>query len=166
VVISQTEGFLKTSTPHRDTGYEKRLVEEICTPAGVRVAPPKDALEKFVTRCRSLDCHKVAEGLQHQLDTAEDEKRIRRTLYVIEALAKSDIVGIDRCLIDLQEVLQELTTEDDDKIATKAKQALNAVLGVASEKGGTSAEGSEAATSRSTSTVAMSVNLLTLDEVG
>ena len=81
-------------------------------------------LQKFVTRCHSLDCNKVADGLQAVMEEAEEDKRILRTLHVVLALARSDIVGIETCLTSLRPVLVDFGSDDSDKIRNKAAQVL------------------------------------------
>lgn len=120
-----------------------------------QVAPAKDQLQKFVTRCHSLDCHKVADGLQAVIEEAEEDKRILRTLHVVQALARSDIVGIETCLASLKPVMVDLCSDDSDKIRNKAGQVLR---GLEEQNGDLAAASTEV-------NDGPQADLLTLDEV-
>ena len=53
------------------TEQERRLVEEITAPGGIKVAPPRELLTVFVTRCRTLDSLAVVEYLRMKLQSEE-----------------------------------------------------------------------------------------------
>lgn len=133
-----------------------------------QVAPAKESLDKFVARCRSLDCHKVAEALLHVLEAAEDDRRLLRTLHVGLGLAKSDIVGIDRCLVVLEPTLQDLGADDDEKVASKAKQLLAAIQNPGEEADAsarTARTGRSGAAVSAPASASLGIDLLSLDEV-
>ncbi len=55
------------------TEQERRLVDEITTPGGIKAAPPREMLASFVSRCRVLDCQSVVEYLRLKLSTEENQ---------------------------------------------------------------------------------------------
>lgn len=116
-------------------------------------------MEKFVGRCHSLDCHKVADSLQEVLDTAEEDKRILRTLHVVQELARSDIVGIEACLMSLVSTLEEFASDDNEKISSKAGKVMRELQGSAADEASVPSAGIRA------SVTAPQPDLLTLDEV-
>lgn len=74
--------------PSSSLDVERRLVDEITTPAGVRAAPPRDALASFVTRAKTLDLIGLSQLLDEKLSADSWQARLR-ALHVIEALLKS-----------------------------------------------------------------------------
>ncbi len=55
------------------TEQERRLVDEITAPGGVKAAPPREMLASFINRCRVLDCQSVVEYLRLKLCTGENQ---------------------------------------------------------------------------------------------
>ena len=110
-----------------DPAYVARIVEEISMPAGVRVAPPKDVLAEFVTRCTSLDCHQVAEQLHVKLGAGESDKTRLRSMHVVLALVKSDIPGIASCFASVTGRLQELAGTGNASTKAMANKIMTAV---------------------------------------
>jgi hypothetical protein len=101
----------------------------------------------------------VADGLQAVIEEAEEDKRILRTLHVVQALAHSDIVGIETCLASLKPVMVDLCSDDNDKIRNKAGQVLR---GLEEQNSDVAAADSEV---NSASRGGPQADLLTLDEV-
>lgn len=60
-------------------------MEEITAPGGVKVAPPRDMLTSFISRCRRLDCQAVVEYLGMKLRSEESR--------VVLVSVRSVIVG-------------------------------------------------------------------------
>ncbi len=63
------------------TEQEKRLVDDITAPGGVKAAPPREMLIKFVSRCRVLDCQSVVEYLRLKLGAGENQVVLVREGY-------------------------------------------------------------------------------------
>eukprot|EP00049_Salpingoeca_infusionum_P018475 m.357391 g.357391 ORF g.357391 m.357391 type:complete len:700 (-) comp17812_c0_seq1:198-2297(-) len=114
----------ETTTITKDSEYIPRLVATITAPGGVKVAPPKQDLDRFVERCHTLDGHQVAESLLDRMDQADTDKQLLRTLHVVRALAASDIIGIDKCLSTMRESLEECAQEDHVGVRKKAAEIL------------------------------------------
>lgn len=110
-----------------DPAYVARIVGEISTPAGVRLAPPKDVLAGFVARCTSLDCHHVAEQLHVKLGAGESDKTRLRTMHVILALVKSDIPGIATCFASVVGRLQELVSTGNASTKAMANKIIGTI---------------------------------------
>lgn len=65
------------------TEQEKRLVDEITAPGGVRAAPPREMLSSFVSRCKVLDCQSVVEYLRLKLGTGENQVVLVRRISIL-----------------------------------------------------------------------------------
>lgn len=115
-----------------------------------------------MTRCQTLDCYKVAEGLVAQLEQAEDDRRILRTLHVTSALARSDIVGIIHCLQTARPAIESLLHDENDKVCAKAQSILRALQ---EEESGDEHEATPAASATRSAHPAPLLDLLTLDTV-
>ena len=50
-----TPPVIKVGVAVTDGSYERKLVEELCSPQGMRPEPPKDKLARFATACQTLD---------------------------------------------------------------------------------------------------------------
>lgn len=50
-----TPPVIKAGVAVTDGSYERKLVEELCSPQGMRPEPPKDKLTRFATACQTLD---------------------------------------------------------------------------------------------------------------
>lgn len=50
-----TPPVIKAGVAVTDGSYERKLVEELCSPQGMRPEPPKDKLARFATACQTLD---------------------------------------------------------------------------------------------------------------
>lgn len=50
-----TPPVIKAGVAVTDGSYERKLVEELCSPQGMRPEPPKDKLVRFATACQTLD---------------------------------------------------------------------------------------------------------------
>jgi hypothetical protein len=75
---------------------EYLLVDRICTPSGMRVAPTSEDLSKFIDAAVALDGVELASALQHKLEIGSWQETLR-ALCVIEALlersAASPVAG-------------------------------------------------------------------------
>eukprot|EP00055_Hartaetosiga_balthica_P015642 m.93804 g.93804 ORF g.93804 m.93804 type:complete len:696 (-) comp8917_c8_seq6:155-2242(-) len=131
--IHEVESTEQTSTITTDSEYIPRLVEAITAPGGVKVAPPDADLKAFVTKCHSLDGHKVVEALVDRIDDAED-KGVLKTLYVVRALAKSKIPGMKICLQELNPTLEDLSSDSNSSIRRKAQEVMRIMEGDAATK--------------------------------
>ncbi|KXZ53314.1 hypothetical protein GPECTOR_7g1208 [Gonium pectorale] len=67
-------------------GSEDQLVEGICTPGGLRLAPDPDDLRRFVEAIGSLDGLRVAELLRDKMDGSGPWQQLLRALYALEAV--------------------------------------------------------------------------------
>lgn len=125
-------------------------MDDLCTLGGVRVAPSGEQLQRFVKRCGTLDCHKIASALEGKLRDGAWQCRLvcvrarepqaalgpralmclprprtaplQRALCVVEALLQSDIAGIQQCLVYLVEAIQD-AQEDTAQQSVKDKAA-------------------------------------------
>ncbi|XP_064406565.1 uncharacterized protein LOC135351492 isoform X2 [Halichondria panicea] len=105
------------------TEQEKRLVDDITAPGGIKAAPPREMLVKFVSRCRVLDCQSVVEYLRLKLGAAENQV-VLRALFVIEALSRSDLPDMLSYLDLVLEELSTLSQAPHTTIRTKANKIL------------------------------------------
>lgn len=85
-----------------------------------QIAPQPAALATFVGKCRTLDCHKIADLLTGQVTAADTDRGVLRCLYVVKALAESDIIGIDDCLQCMKPTLQQLTQDKNSGVRDKS----------------------------------------------
>jgi len=80
-------------TSERSDGkYEQNLVNELCSPGGVRPVPPKDQLDGFCRACRTLDAEWVITFLNQKMQD-EDWKVQHKALCVLEAILQTP--GLD-----------------------------------------------------------------------
>ncbi|XP_019852480.1 PREDICTED: AP-4 complex accessory subunit tepsin-like [Amphimedon queenslandica] len=115
---------------HRDGEQERRLVDQITTPGGVRVAPNREEMSSFLNRCKSLDCIAIVECLRDKLNSDSDQT-ILKSLFVVEGLARSDIQDIFSYLDLLLNELNSLSTSSNATIKAKSDKLLN-LLGTTS----------------------------------
>jgi len=62
----------------------------------------------------------IADLLTVQLGAADSDRGMLRCLYVVKALAESDIIGIADCLRAMAPTLQELTQDSNSGIREKS----------------------------------------------
>ncbi|KAH7621895.1 hypothetical protein Ndes2526B_g02709 [Nannochloris sp. 'desiccata'] len=74
-----------SSQQQQQQSREYRLVDRICTPSGMRVAPNSEDLDKFINDAAALDGVELASALQHKLEIGSWQETLR-ALCVIEAL--------------------------------------------------------------------------------
>eukprot|EP00455_Lapot_gusevi_P022831 TRINITY_DN2377_c0_g3_i2.p1 TRINITY_DN2377_c0_g3~~TRINITY_DN2377_c0_g3_i2.p1 ORF type:complete len:473 (+),score=230.01 TRINITY_DN2377_c0_g3_i2:104-1420(+) len=76
-----------------DGEMERRLVEEITTPSGVRAAPSREVLTKFCKQAVSLSHPLLAALLDQKLLPQVHWQSQIKSLFVIEALLKCDVAA-------------------------------------------------------------------------
>ncbi|GFR49633.1 hypothetical protein Agub_g11706 [Astrephomene gubernaculifera] len=67
-------------------GSEEQLVDGICTPGGLRLAPDAEDLRRFVEAVGSLDGLKVGELLHDKMDGSAPWQQLLRALFAVEAV--------------------------------------------------------------------------------
>eukprot|EP00731_Ephydatia_muelleri_P028429 Em0020g73a len=102
---------------------ERLLVEEITAPGGVRAAPPRDVLNNFITRCKTLDTLAIIECLRDCLSSNEDQV-VLRSLFVVEALIRSDVPDVVSYLDLTLEALHTLSSSPNASIRSKATKLM------------------------------------------
>ncbi|EGD81367.1 hypothetical protein PTSG_02086 [Salpingoeca rosetta] len=107
-----------------DPDYIDRVVQTITAPGGVKVAPPQQDLDAFVSKCRTLDGHQVADALLDRIDAAATDRETLRILHVVKALAGSDIIGIEACLAPIRDPLEDYVAGDHAGIKKKAREII------------------------------------------
>lgn len=149
---------------HKEPGdYEARVVAELCTPGGARVAPSSQALEEFCRKCESLDSQAVGEQLRQKLSAADWQTRLK-ALYAIESLQGAGLDGIvghvsqyaSEALFECQEMPQ------CRQKASKVLHVLGFIDEPAEEKGHKAVSSSTAAPTAAPA--AALVDLLDMDE--
>eukprot|EP01083_Nonionella_stella_P158423 515702_1 len=115
--------------------YEQRLVDEICTPAGVRAAPPRAQLTEFAGKFARLNHTLVLDLLADKLEEEGEAHTMKlRTLFVVEALMKSSSEqSVKEYFVDCPEILKELTNSRNKQLRTKSTQ-LATSLGLLSRR--------------------------------
>ena len=78
-----TPPVVKAGSAVTDGSYERKLVEELCTPQGMRPEPPKDKLTRFATACQTLDASVVGPILLGKLSD-KNWKVVMKALYTIQ----------------------------------------------------------------------------------
>ena len=78
-----TPPVVKAGSAVTDGSYERKLVEELCTPQGMRPEPPKDKLARFATACQTLDASVVGPILLGKLSD-KNWKVVMKALYTIQ----------------------------------------------------------------------------------
>lgn len=76
---------IKAGSAVTDGSYERKLVEELCTPQGMRPEPPKDKLARFAGACQTLDAAVVGPILLGKL-ADKNWKVVMKALYVIQEI--------------------------------------------------------------------------------
>lgn len=76
---------IKAGTAVTDGSYERKLVEELCTPQGMRPEPPKDKLARFAGACQTLDAAVVGPILLGKLSD-KNWKVVMKALYTIQEI--------------------------------------------------------------------------------
>ena len=79
---------IKAGTAVTDGSYERKLVEELCTPQGMRPEPPKDKLARFASACQTLDASVVGPILLGKLSD-KNWKVVMKALYTIQEILKT-----------------------------------------------------------------------------
>jgi hypothetical protein len=92
-------------TTEADESVVERLIDELCSPGGVRAVPPKDKLEAFCRACKTLDPNIVIRILDSKLQTT-DWKVQHKSLCVLEALLRTP--GLDAFADRLDETPESL----------------------------------------------------------
>eukprot|EP01147_Barroeca_monosierra_P010711 gene10711-2807_t len=115
------DGYTSIST---DPEYIARVVQNITAPGGVKAAPPQQDLDEFVTKCKTLDGHHVADALFNRLEEAGTDRETLRILYVVKALAASPIIGIEACLEPLRDLLEEFSSGNHNGIKKKSLEII------------------------------------------
>lgn len=88
-----TPPVIKAGSAVTDGSYERKLVEELCTPQGMRPEPPKDKLTRFANACQTLDATVVGPILLGKLSD-KNWKVVMKALYTIqEVLATPNTDG-------------------------------------------------------------------------
>ncbi|CAI8016846.1 hypothetical protein GBAR_LOCUS10307 [Geodia barretti] len=108
----------------RNTEQERRLVDDITAPGGVKAAPPRDTLSTFISRCKALDSLAVVEFLRQKLQDQDQTQVVLRTLFVVEAMLKSDIPEVFSQMDLILQELHSLTTSTNTTIRAKAKKIM------------------------------------------
>ncbi|GIL73671.1 hypothetical protein Vretimale_5445 [Volvox reticuliferus] len=67
-------------------GSEAQLVDGICTPGGLRLAPDAEDLRRFVEAAGNLDGIKLAELLREKMDGSGQWQQQLRAMYALEAV--------------------------------------------------------------------------------
>ncbi|GLC64790.1 AP-4 complex accessory subunit Tepsin [Pleodorina starrii] len=67
-------------------GSEAQLVDSVCTPGGMRLAPDPDDLRRFVEAAGSVDGLKLAELLRDKMESSGPWQQLLRALYALEAV--------------------------------------------------------------------------------
>ena len=80
-----TPPVVKAGSAVTDGSYERKLVEELCTPQGMRPEPPKDKLTRFATACQTLDAAVVGPLLLAKLGD-KNWKVVMKALYTIQEI--------------------------------------------------------------------------------
>ena len=78
-----TPPVIKAGSAVTDGSYERKLVEELCTPQGMRPEPPKDKLTRFANACQTLDATVVGPILLGKLSD-KNWKVVMKALYTIQ----------------------------------------------------------------------------------
>ncbi|KAJ4460840.1 hypothetical protein PAPYR_2659 [Paratrimastix pyriformis] len=113
---------------HEQAGeYERRLIDELTEPTGVRAVPPRDALARFLQRCASLDRTTVAECLLDKLDGATDLTKAK-ALHVLEALVTAPAPIGPEVLKALEPYVSEVRDAEASCTQALAKQKAQKVL--------------------------------------
>ena len=76
---------IKAGSAVTDGSYERKLVEELCTPQGMRPEPPKDKLARFAGACQTLDATVVGPILLGKL-ADKNWKVVMKALYTIQEI--------------------------------------------------------------------------------
>jgi len=127
-----TTSSMSGSAVHKEPGdYEARVVGEICTVGGPRVAPSQTALEEFCRKCESLDASCVGEQLKRKLANSDWQTRLR-ALHAVESLSQH---GLDSIVGYISEHASEMLFEAQEmpQCRQKATKVL-ATLGFIDEQ--------------------------------
>lgn len=83
-----TPPVVKAGSAVTDGSYERKLVEELCTPQGMRPEPPKDKLTRFANACQTLDAAVVGPLLLGKLSD-KNWKVVMKALYTIQEILRT-----------------------------------------------------------------------------
>jgi len=114
--------------------YEQQIIDAATHSTGVKVAPTRKELSKFVQQYQSLDQDTVAELLAEKMESDVWQVQLK-SLYLTEAVLKS---GFGEDLLDFlqknEDLIEELMKATKRNVRTKAKDVAQ-MLGMATGKG-------------------------------
>ncbi len=101
-------------------GYESKLVDDICKPSGVKLAPRREDLKAFVQRCQTVSLDAVLARLNDKLIDAQLKTKIK-AMYVIEGLCAASFSAQVMAFFKAQpQRLSALTQSTAGSLRTKA----------------------------------------------
>lgn len=103
--------------------HEAKIVDEFCTAVGVKVAPTRQELSQFVTRCASVNAAVLAEKLDDKLDAASWQVKLK-ALHAIEALLKAKNQEVVDFFSDNMENIQAQTVATQETLAQRAQKVI------------------------------------------
>ena len=116
---------VRRTTAPSDGTHERKLVDELCAPGGVKPVPPKDKLEAFRRACRNLDAAIVVPILDAKLRD-EDWKVQHKALCVLEdVLQATGLESYADALDSNPEALEALYQSRNPSVREKAKKVWN-----------------------------------------
>eukprot|EP01026_Neomeris_dumetosa_P020927 TRINITY_DN1847_c0_g1_i5.p1 TRINITY_DN1847_c0_g1~~TRINITY_DN1847_c0_g1_i5.p1 ORF type:complete len:447 (-),score=38.86 TRINITY_DN1847_c0_g1_i5:276-1616(-) len=103
-------------------GSEQQIVDEICTPGGIRPAPSNEDLRKFVEKVSILEGEKVGIHLENKLADPNWQVKLR-ALHVLEALV--NMGGTESCFMAVQHFIRNPESlekcQDNQQMSVKEK---------------------------------------------
>ena len=122
--------------------YDGYLVRELCTPGGLRAAPPKDELESFLRKVPSLDVELIGWSIINEIATTAVWQVRSKALAVVASLLQTPVAEayVEFFAVNSEEI-EALVGQKPASVSTKA-QAILSQIGVRTEaadsKGGIS----------------------------
>eukprot|EP00965_Chrysotila_dentata_P088912 2935260-Pleurochrysis_carterae.AAC.1 len=145
--------------------FERRLVDDITAPGGVRASVPREDLHKFCSACKSLDSAAIAALLQAKLEGGEWQRRLK-TLAVIEGLIKDSNAVVLSFFQEQPQLVQAQLNSTQSSLKEKARKVVE-LLGLGGDAAVTTPRSAPRAVPReapATPTEAPVENLLDLNE--
>jgi len=113
-----------------DGAYETQLVDNICTPGGLRPTPTSSDVTKFVARCKTLAAETMASLLVDRV-VSEDWTVSAKALVVVEELCRdSACAEFADYFYDHKDIFEEEMKESEQKLVRDRSKKILVTLGV------------------------------------
>ena len=127
---SQSGNIGRAGAATGDGKYEAQLVDNICSPGGLRPRPPASEVSAFVQRCKTLNAEMVASVLVDRV-CSEDWTVQAKALVVVNALANDPACGAHAdYFYDNKDVFEEEMEESEQKMVRDRARKVLISLGV------------------------------------